>query len=142
MYRHASVLILRLRGEEALLILSFEGVTQGDPLDMVLYALCMTSLVEHVREEVPELLKPWYANDCCLKGRARSIARALAILEEYGPLPGFFPEPSKSTGIGGPDPTTPAGLSLAGVECTRLGESRYIGGFTRTNSARKESTPR
>ena len=57
MYRHSSVLILRRRGEEALLMLSREGVTQGDPLAMILYALCMAPLAEYVREEVPELLQ-------------------------------------------------------------------------------------
>ena len=87
MYRHSSILILRPRGEDALLMLSREGVTRGDPLTMVLYALCIAPLAKHVREEVTEFLQPWYADDCCLAGRTWSIAQALAILEEYGPGP-------------------------------------------------------
>ena len=55
MYRLLSVLILYRRGKEALMILSGEGVIQGDPLIMVLYALCTASLAKHIREEVPEL---------------------------------------------------------------------------------------
>ena len=51
MYRHSSVLILRRRGEEALLILSREGVTQGDPLTMILFnrlKVCVIILKRHV----------------------------------------------------------------------------------------------
>ena len=93
--------MLRRQGKDALILLSRERVTQGDPLSMVLYALCMVPLAKLLREEVPNLVKPWYADDCCLSGTAAKVARALALLEELGPKRGFHPEPEKSNAIGG-----------------------------------------
>ena len=45
-YRHFSQLILRRRGEPCSILLSQEGVTQGDPLSMVLYGLALTPLAK------------------------------------------------------------------------------------------------
>ena len=97
------------QGNDALVLLSRDGVTHGDHIYMVLYALCMVPLAKLLREEVPNLVQPWYADDCCLSGTAAEVARALALLEELGPKRGFHPEPEKSIAIG-PPPRLPPGL--------------------------------
>ena len=49
-YRHAKRLIVRDPGNDPIIILSEEGVTQGDPLTMVLYGIMLLPLAEILRE--------------------------------------------------------------------------------------------
>ena len=88
------------------------------PLAIVLDALYMPPLPNMYGKKVLELLQLWYADNCYLAGRATAVAQIMTILEKYVPLRGFFPKPSKSIAIGGPDPTTPTSFPLVGVECT------------------------
>ena len=44
-----------------------EGVTQGDPISMVIYGLVLLPLAEAMREEDPRVLKPWYAEDVAMR---------------------------------------------------------------------------
>jgi hypothetical protein len=67
-YRHSAQLILRRRGEPCTVLLSKEGVTQGDPLSMVLYGITLTPLAEALRTAVPSLVQPWYADDSAMIG--------------------------------------------------------------------------
>ena len=43
------------------MILSREGVTQGDPLAMALYDIALLPLVELLRSEHSNVLLPWFA---------------------------------------------------------------------------------
>jgi hypothetical protein len=45
-----------------------EGVTQGDPLAMVIYGLAMPPLSHDLRERYPKILQPWYADDTVIEG--------------------------------------------------------------------------
>ena len=42
---------------------SKEGVTQGDPLSMILYGIGMLPLTRELKEAVPGCNQPWYADD-------------------------------------------------------------------------------
>ena len=44
-------------------IWSHEGVTQGDPLVMIIYGLSMLQLTLALKAAVPSALQPWYADD-------------------------------------------------------------------------------
>ena len=67
-YRHAAQLVVRQTDSECTILHSREGVTQGDPLSMVLYGLAMVPLSKFLRKEVPSVIQPWYADDCAMAG--------------------------------------------------------------------------
>ena len=52
-YHHSAQLIVRRVGGSCSVILSEEGVTQGDPLAMILYGLALAPLAKEIREAVP-----------------------------------------------------------------------------------------
>ena len=95
-YRHSAQLILRQQREPCKILLSREGVTQGDPLSMILYGLSLTPLAESLRRSVPNAVQPWYADDGAIVGSVSTIAKAQRLLLQLGPRRGYFPEPDKS----------------------------------------------
>jgi hypothetical protein len=96
---------------------------------MVLYGLALVPLAEMLREAVPEVLQPWYADDAAMAGPLSGIGRATRLLEEFGPARGYFAEPEKSLLICRAA-VTEADLSvLEEFKFTRLEGSRYVGGF-------------
>jgi hypothetical protein len=69
-------------------------------------------------------------------GPCTGIARAMTMLEELGPLRGYYPEPSKSILISKPAQQARARQALAGFAFKFVDGSRYVGGFIGTNEAR------
>ena len=134
-YRHSAQLLLRRRGGDCETILSREGVTQGDPLSMVLYGLALTPLAETIRAAVPTVVQPWYADDAAMAGPITGIADAQRLLLELGPRRGYFPEPDKSVLIS-PLATPPSALtSLAEFNFRHEAGHRYLGGFVGSGAA-------
>ena len=95
-YRHWAQLLLRQLGGAPVTILSREGVTQGDPLSMVLYGITLVPLAEELRAADPGLLSPFYADDVAFNGLARRSTQLLNMLMKRGPDWGYFPETAKS----------------------------------------------
>ena len=58
-YKHRAQLLLRQPGEFPVTILSREGVTQGDPLYMVLYGITLVPLAEELRAADPGSSPPF-----------------------------------------------------------------------------------
>jgi hypothetical protein len=85
-YRHTNLCIVREgTGNPAWVINGEEGLSQGDPLAMILYGVALMPLAEHLRESVPDAMTPWYADDSAGAGRATACARALTFLNDWGP---------------------------------------------------------
>lgn len=128
-YRHSAQLVLRRDGDECEILLSREGVTQGDPLSMVLYGLALVPLAERLREAVPAVSQPWYADDAAMFGPASGLAEATRLLLKFGPARGYFPEPAKSLYLGRPQDRTRAQEILGEFNFQHRDGARYIGGF-------------
>ena len=64
----ARQLLLHQPGEPSFIILSREGVTQGDPLSMVLYGITLVPLAEELRAVDSGLLYPFYEDDAAFDG--------------------------------------------------------------------------
>ena len=49
-------LVVCVPGQVVMILMSREGVAQGDPLVMVLYCMAMLSLIKHPRAAYPDVL--------------------------------------------------------------------------------------
>jgi hypothetical protein len=136
-YRHAATLVLRRRGQDCVKILSQEGVTQGDPLSMVLYGVALLPLAENLLAAEPTLLQPWYADDMALLGHVDGIARAMRLLQVQGPHRGYYPEPDKSIVVCARAVRPQVSAFLAEFNFRYEDGHRYVGGFIGSADARK-----
>jgi hypothetical protein len=136
-YWHSAQLLLRRRGQPCLIILSREGVTQGDPLSMIMSGIALLPLSKALHATEPMVLQPWYANDMAMAGPCSGIARATTLLERLGPLRGYYPEPSKSILISKPADQAANRQLLTGFAFKYVDGHRYVGGFIATDEARE-----
>ena len=137
-YRHSAQLILRRKGQTGYTLLSREGVTQGDPLSMVLYGLALVPLAATLRQAHPEVVQAWYADDGQLQGRSSRVAAAMIDLQRLGPERGYFPEPAKSIFVCNPEDRPGAEERLEAFGFKFVDGSRYVGGFLGTEAALSE----
>ena len=77
-------LLLQRPGEPPVIILSREGVTQRDPLSIVLYGITLITLYEELRAADPGILSPFYADDAAFDGLAQRSAQLLKLLMKRG----------------------------------------------------------
>jgi hypothetical protein len=134
-YRHATQLILRQKGHPGYTLLSSEGVTQGGPLSMVLYGLALVPLAKTLRQEHPEVVQAWYADDRLLKGRTSQVAATMTLLQRLGPERGYFPEPANSIVICSPEDRPRAEELLEAFSFKFTDGYRYVGGFLGSDAA-------
>ena len=137
-YRHSAQLVVQHEDRQCTILQSREGVTQGDPLSMVLYGLAMVPLAKYLREAVPTVIQPWYADDCAMSGGVKGIAEAMDILQRLGPSRGYYPEPTKSIFVCRQADRRKAKELLEDFEFIHRDGVRYIGGFIGTEEARNE----
>ena len=87
-----------MRGEDGAITILFskEGVTQGDPLAMVVYGIGMLPLTRILQEMVKDLLQLWYADNASAGGKFNKILVYYNLLQQEGPKQGYFPGQPKS----------------------------------------------
>ena len=94
--RHWEQILLRQPGDTLVILLSQEGVDQGNPLLMVLYGITLVPLEEDLRDADTTLLSPFYSNDVALDGSVRQSAAQIKLLMARGPDRGYLTELAKS----------------------------------------------
>ncbi len=79
---------------------SEEGTTQGCPLAMAMYAVCVVPLISKCRDSATEncaaATQAWYADDAAAGGRLKALRLFWDLLVLHGPSYGYFPKPSKT----------------------------------------------
>ena len=137
-YRHAAQLILRRPGGKCEVLLSREGVTQGDPLSMVLYGVMLIPLGKTLRRTAPGVLQPWYADDFSMLGPATDMQNVMRQLMEEGPPRGYYPEPSKSIVVCRAADEDTFRHDLDEFSFSFCRGSRYVGGFVGDDNTLQE----
>ena len=80
-------------GEE---IQSTEGITQGDPLAMAMYALAISPLIQKLKVNEPNVKQVWFAEDSITTGKVRTVRIWRSCLTTIGPKIGYYPNPRKT----------------------------------------------
>ena len=95
-YWHELCLMYRRPDNTALIILSKECVTSGDPLVVTLYGITLLPLAKRLRNDFPAVMQPWYADNAAMIGKALGISGCFKLLMKIGLHFGYHPEPAKS----------------------------------------------
>ena len=74
-------------------ILSMEGMTQGDPLAMAMFALAMVPLVDKASGGARQV---WYADDASAGGKMEELRAWWDKITRFGPEYGYYPNPAKT----------------------------------------------
>lgn len=92
-YKHHSTLTIRGDKRTTSHLQSQEGITQGCPLAMILYAIWLIPLIRILKHKIPTLQNTWYTNDGAAGGTWKDIIRWYELLMELGLPRGYFPKP-------------------------------------------------
>ena len=131
-YRHRAQILLRQMVEPPVKILSQEGVTQGDPISMLLYRITLIPLVEELRAADSGLLSPFYADDAAFEGLKQQSAQLLKLLMEREKDRGYLPEPAKSLFISDTPRKEEAAkreFEAEGLDLNFVSGRRYMGAY-------------
>ena len=82
-------------------LLSKEGVTQGDSLSMMLYAVAILPLIHSLRNP-KRWIQNWYADDSACVATLPSLHAWFSQLSSSGPDFGYFPQLAKTVLVVGP----------------------------------------
>ena len=76
------------------LLYSREGVTQGDPLSMFIYAVATIPLITQLGKPMTGS-HVWYADDASASAPLHDLVEWFSKLLDIGPSYGYYPEPKK-----------------------------------------------
>ena len=65
-------------------ITSSKGTTQGDPLDMAMYALAVKPLIAKIQSDVPSVRQVWYADDATGAGSCKDLRNFWESMQKHG----------------------------------------------------------
>ena len=123
-YRGWAPLIVRDTDE---FLFSREGVTQGDPLSMFLYAVGTLPLIQSLKNP-SSWTQVWYADDASACGELTSIRDWFDLLLQRGPSYGYFPNPNKSYIVVHPSSLTSAEQIFGPLGVQVVLSHRFLGG--------------
>lgn len=126
---------LVFRGSEEKLH-SREGVTQGDPLAMLLYGISTLPLIDVLQD--PQLTQCWYADDSSAQGHFDDLKRWWDKLNTHGPHYGYFPQGPKSYLVVHPADVSSAKQRFEGTGITIVTGQRFLGGYIGLDEGKEE----
>ena len=124
-YRGQSFMVMAGSSE---FILSKEGVTQGDPLSMLMYSVAILPLIRFLCDK-SKWYQNWYADVSSCVGKFLDIKEWFLELANKGPGFGYFPEPSKSMLVVHPDYVSEAESAFEGLGIKVTTGCCFLGGF-------------
>lgn len=107
---------------------SKEGVTQGDPLAMPLYALATLPIINKLKKE-QNTLQAWYADDSSAQGNFKSLRKWWEQICNIGPQYGYLPQPKKTILIVSETDKNKAQQIFKGTNITINTGSRFLGSY-------------
>ena len=128
-YRHWSSFVLWNRNGTASFLHSKEGVTLRDPLSMIAYGIVILPLIKNLKQEIPDVTHPWYADDTGALGMFARLETYFDSLTRQGPGRGYYPEPSKSVLILHPDNLEAGNFFGARHRFKVCTGAHYLGGY-------------
>ena len=121
------------RGHAALIVhgsneylFSREGVTQGDPLSMLFYAVAILPLIESLSDGT---IQSWYADDSSCVANLKDLRVWFDKLCDLGPDYGYYPEPSKSFLVIDPSDLPSAQDLFRDTGVQFVSGHRFLGGY-------------
>ena len=124
-YRGYATLVLHGAPEN---VLSREGVTQGDPLSMMMYAIAVLPLVQSLINR-DKWDQNWYADDSACSAKLPKIREWFDKLCESGPEFGYYPEPQKTYLVVDPGDEAEANMLFGDLGVKVVTGLRFLGGF-------------
>ena len=133
-YRGWPVLVLRGHSE---FLFSREGVTQGDPLSMFVYAIGTLPLI-HSLEDACRWTQLWYADDASAGGLLEDLLIWFKLLCSRGPSFGYCPQPAKCFVVVAPSFLDHAKDIFSGLGVQVVSGHRFLGGFIGDPAQRRD----
>jgi hypothetical protein len=124
-YRGNSQLIVQGTDE---CLYSKEGVTQGDPLSMLLYSMAVLPLIQSLNQE-SQVIQNWFADDASAAGELKDVKQWMQQLIQRGPGFGYYPEPHKSFLVVAPEYEDEANRLFGEMGIKVVTGQRFLGGF-------------
>ena len=109
-------------------LLSKEGVTQGDPLSMMLYAVAILPLIRSLKNS-KRWTQNWYADDSACVATLPSLHAWFSQLLSSGPAFGYLPQPVKTVLVVSPSYLNQAASLSSDLGIKVVSGSRFLGGF-------------
>ena len=109
-------------------VLSKEGVTQGDPLSMLMYAIAVLSLIQALADH-DKWDQNWYADDSVCAAKLTRLREWFDKLTELGPDFGYYPEPRKTILVIEPKDKAEARTLFDDLGVKVVSGQRFLGSF-------------
>ena len=107
---------------------SKEGVTQGDPLSMFMYAIGTLPLICSLNNPT-RWTQLWYADDASAGGLLPDLHEWFSLVCSRGPAFGYFPEPRKSVLVVSQNFKMEAEAKFSNLGVKVVTGNRFLGGF-------------
>ena len=108
---------------------SKEGVTRGNPLDMIAYGIGVLPLFQELREAHPCVTQPWYADDAGAGRTFIDVQAHFQNLQARGPTRVYYLERTKSILVVAPRNVERSEEHFRGLGIWVVTGHRYLGGF-------------